>query len=81
MQLYIHDLAASIARPVKELKDYRRITLKAGESRQVKFTITHEMLSFYNAEGDVILESGEFDIMIGPNSSDAVLKKARYLFQ
>lgn len=81
VQLYIHDLAASIARPVKELKDYRRITLKAGESRQVKFTITHEMLSFYNAEGDVILEPGEFDIMIGPNSSDAVLKKARYLFQ
>ncbi len=70
VQLYIHDIAASISRPVKELKDFRRITLKAGESRNVEFHITADKLKFYNYNLDYVLESGEFDIMIGPNSRD-----------
>ena len=68
VQLYIHDLAASIARPVKELKGFRRIHLKAGESKQVSFTITREQLSFYNQELKYVCEPGDFDIMIGSDS-------------
>lgn len=73
VQLYIHDLVASIARPVKELKGFRRIHLKAGESQTVTFDITDDMLKFYNYALEHVLEPGDFEIMIGPNSRD--LKK------
>lgn len=70
VQLYIHDIFASIARPVKELKGFNRITLKAGESRKVEFEITPDLLKFYNKNLDFVLEPGDFDIMIGANSRD-----------
>ena len=70
VQLYIHDKVASISRPVKELKDFRRITLHAGESRTVSFDITPDKLKFYDYNLNYVLEPGEFDIMIGPNSRD-----------
>ncbi|MBQ4367610.1 MAG: beta-glucosidase BglX [Muribaculaceae bacterium] len=70
VQLYIHDLVGSIARPVKELKDFARISLKPGESRTVEFTITADKLKFYNKDLVYDCEPGEFDVMIGPNSSD-----------
>lgn len=70
VQLYIRDLQASISRPVKELKGFQRIHLKAGESREVTFTVTRRELSFYDAEGREIIEPGEFHIMTGPNSRD-----------
>lgn len=70
VQLYIHDRAASISRPVKELKDFRRITLKAGESQEVTFRITADKLSFYNYDLQYVLEPGEFDIMTGPDSQN-----------
>lgn len=70
VQLYIHDKAASISRPVKELKDFQRITLQANESRDVKFYITADKLKFYNYDLDYVLEPGDFDIMIGPNCQD-----------
>lgn len=76
VQLYIHDLAASIARPVKELKGFERICLKPGESRDVSFTITPELLKFYNAQLEYVLEPGEFEVMIGPDCSLQHLKKA-----
>ena len=76
VQLYIRDLQASISRPVKELKGYRRIHLKAGESQEVSFPITREQLFFYNANGEEVLEPGEFDVMVGPNSRD--VKAARF---
>lgn len=69
VQLYIHDKVASSTRPVKELKGFKRISLKAGESKTVSFDITDEMLSFYNHNLEFMLESGDFDIMIGPDSS------------
>ena len=81
VQLYIHDRMASIARPVKELKGFQRITLKPGESRQVSFTITPDMLSFYDSEGNRLTEPGEFDIMIGPDSSDKSLRRALYVLK
>lgn len=70
VQLYIRDLVGSISRPVKELKDFARITLKPGETRTVEFTITADKLKFYNSELIYDCEPGEFDLMIGPNSRD-----------
>lgn len=75
VQLYIRDLVASVSRPVKELKGFERITLKAGESRKVTFAITPETLKFYNYDLKYILEPGDFNIMVGPNSRD--LKTAK----
>ena len=68
VQLYIRDVQASISRPVKELKGFQRIHLKAGESREISFPVTRQLLSFYDAEGREILETGEFHIMTGPDS-------------
>lgn len=70
VQLYIHDKAASISRPIKELKDFQRITLAPNESRDVEFHITADKLKFYDYNLDYVLEAGDFDIMIGPNSRD-----------
>lgn len=70
VQLYIRDLVGSVSRPVKELKGFERITLNPGESRDVTFTITPDMLKFYNFNLEYVNEPGEFDLMIGPNSSD-----------
>ena len=60
----------SITRPVKELKGFERIHLKKGESKQVTFTITPELLKFYNYDIQYVYEPGEFHVMIGPNSRD-----------
>ena len=70
VQLYIRDMVGSIARPVQELKGFERITLQPGESRKVTFTITPDLLKFYNANLYYDCEPGEFDLMIGPNSRD-----------
>ncbi len=76
VQLYIHDVVASITRPVKELKGFQRIHLKKGESREVTFEIADDLLKFYNSSLDYVLEPGDFEIMIGPDSSLKHLKKA-----
>ena len=70
VQLYIRDVQASVSRPVKELKGFQRIRLKAGESREVTFPVTRRELSFFDAEGHEVVEPGEFHIMTGPNSRD-----------
>ena len=72
VQLYIHQQAASIARPVKELRGFQRIHLKAGEQRRVTFCIDREQLQYQNAQGEPVLEPGIFDIMIGTNSEDTL---------
>lgn len=77
VQLYIHDVAASVSRPVKELKGFERIHLKAGESRAVTFVITPELLKFYNAQLNYVLEPGEFEIMVGSDCSLKNLRKAK----
>ena len=74
VQLYIRDVVGSISRPVKELKGFQRIHLKAGESQVVTFTITPDLLKFYDYNLNYVLEPGEFDIMIGPNSRDVKKK-------
>lgn len=68
VQLYVRDPVASVARPVKELKGFRRIFLKAGETMEVSFDITEKDLSYYDAEGRLVFEPGAFDIMIGHDS-------------
>ena len=74
VQLYIRDVVASISRPVKELKGFQRIHLNAGESQTVTFTITPDLLKFYDYNLNYIIEPGDFDIMIGPNSRDVKKK-------
>jgi beta-glucosidase len=74
VQLYLRDKVGSIVRPVKELKDFRKINLKAGESQTIKFKIDKEKLSFFNQQLQWVAEPGEFDIMIGASSEDIRLK-------
>lgn len=68
VQLYVHDVFASNARPVKELKGFQRIHLKKGESREVCFTITPDLLRYYNVQLEWVLEPGDFEVFIGPDS-------------
>lgn len=68
VQFYLRDPVASTARPVKELKHFERITLKPGESREVKFSITPDNLKFYNYDLEFVAEPGEFEVMAGPDS-------------
>lgn len=76
VQLYLRDLVASISRPVKELKGFDKIKLKAGESKTVTFKIIPEMLKFYNSNLEHVSEPGDFDLMIGGNSRD--VKSVRF---
>ena len=73
VQLYIRDLVGSVTRPVKELKGFQKIALRAGETKVVTFLITTEDLKFYNYDLNYTWEPGDFEIMIGANSVD--LKK------
>ena len=75
VQLYIRDVVGSISRPVKELKGFQRIHLNAGESQTVTFTITPDLLKFYDYHLNYVIEPGDFDVMIGPNSRDVKTKR------
>lgn len=70
VQLYIRDMVGSVTRPVKELKGFQKIFLKAGESRTVNFEINADMLKFYNSDLEFVCEPGDFEVMIGANSRD-----------
>lgn len=74
VQLYLRDKVGSVVRPVKELKDFKKIKLQAGESATVTFIIDKEKLSFYNSKLQWIAEPGDFDLMIGSSSEDIRLK-------
>jgi beta-glucosidase len=76
VQLYIQDPVASISRPVKELKHFRKVSLKAGESRRVVFTIDEDDLSFYNAQLHYGAEPGLFHVYVGLDSQD--VKRASF---
>ena len=73
VQLYIHQIVASVTRPVKELKGFRRVSLAPGESKTVDFMLTGEAFSLWNEQMKHVVEPGAFEIMSGPNSVD--LKK------
>jgi beta-glucosidase len=68
VQLYIRDMAASVTRPVRELKGFERITLRPGEKRRVQFTLTPEHLGFYNREMRFVVEPGAFKVFAGTSS-------------
>jgi beta-glucosidase len=74
VQLYLRDRVGSITRPVKELKDFRKINLKPGESQTISFVIDKEKLSFYNQQLQWVAEPGDFDVMIGASSEDIRLR-------
>jgi len=78
VQLYIADPYASIARPVKELKGFQKVTLKPGESRAVRFEIGPDQLKFINGDLKEVLESGQFDVQLGLDSRD-VLQQSFHL--
>ena len=68
VQLYIRDEVSSVTRPIKELKDFKRIALAPGETKQVSFTITPDKLKFYDVNMKEVVEPGDFTIMVGPSS-------------
>jgi beta-glucosidase len=70
VQLYIRDMVGSVTRPVKELKDFKKIMLRKHESSQVTFTIDIEDLKFYNSDLEFVAEPGEFKVFVGGNSRD-----------
>ncbi len=73
VQLYIRDEYGSVTRPVKELKAFRRISLKNGESAKVEFDITPVMLQCWGADGKWAVEPGDFTILLGSSSADSDL--------
>ena len=68
VQLYVRDLVGSTVRPVKELKDFAKITLKPGESRDVSFTLPASSLAFTRADGTFGCEPGDFSLWVAPNA-------------
>jgi len=70
VQLYIQDLAASVVRPIKELKDFRRVALQPGERKEVRFSIDESSLKFFNARLEHVAEAGQFNVQIGLDSRD-----------
>jgi beta-glucosidase len=70
VQVYLRDLAASVSRPVKELKGFQKITLKSGEKRTVEIKIKASELGFYNSANKYIVEPGKFRIMVGTDSAN-----------
>ncbi|HEY5500216.1 MAG TPA: glycoside hydrolase family 3 N-terminal domain-containing protein, partial [Bacteroidales bacterium] len=70
VQCYIRDLIGSVTRPVKELKGFEKISLKAGESKTITFTITPEMLAFHRLDMTYGTEPGDYNLFIGDNSHD-----------
>ncbi len=78
VQLYLRDVYSSVTRPVKELKDFARVSLKAGESKVVNFTITPDKLAFYDQKMNWIVEPGDFIVMVGASSADEDLIKETF---
>ncbi|HCM19793.1 MAG TPA: glycosyl hydrolase, partial [Porphyromonadaceae bacterium] len=70
VQLYTRQLTASVTRPVKELKGFRKIALKAGETQQVTFELTPEDLAFYGIEGKKKAEAGALKLWVAQHSAD-----------
>lgn len=78
VQLYIRDMVGSVTRPVKELKSFQKISLKAGETKTISFKVTTNDLKFYNYDLKYDWEPGEFRIMIGGNSRDVKMAKLNW---
>ncbi|SDC84632.1 beta-glucosidase [Cupriavidus sp. YR651] len=79
VQLYVQDVTASVVRPVKELKDFRKVLLKPGESRVVTFPIDEDKLKFFNARLEYAAEPGDFNVQIGLDSES--VRQQRFALQ
>jgi beta-glucosidase len=75
VQFYIRDLISSVTRPVKELKGFKKVFLKPGESTTVALDITPDLLSFYDIHMKYVVEPGDFELMVGNSSQDADLTR------
>jgi beta-glucosidase len=75
VQLYIRDPVATMARPVKELKGFQRVTLQPGEKRRVEFVLDRQHLGFWNRQMRFVVEPGEFRVMVGSSSADVLEAK------
>lgn len=75
VQMYIRDLVSSVTRPIKELKGFKKVSLRPGESQTVAIDITPESLAFYDVDMKYLVEPGEFEIMLGNSSRDEDLQK------
>lgn len=78
--MYMRDVTASLVRPVKELKGFRRMELEAGQAREVCMELMKQDMGFYNDQGEYILESGSFRIYAGGNSRDCLSEEISLCF-
>jgi beta-glucosidase len=76
VQLYIRDMVSQPLRPIKELKDFKKILLQPGEMRKISFIIKRDELAFYNDKLERITQPGTFQLMIGSASDDIRLQKS-----
>jgi beta-glucosidase len=74
-QLYVRDVYSSVTTPGKSLKGFHRVFLKRGETRKVTFDLTPDELSIWNREMKRVVERGEFEVMVGGNSTDLIRTK------
>ena len=79
VQCYIRDLAGSLTRPVRELKAFKRIRLKPGESRNVAFNLDTAEMGFYSLNGRYVVEPGDFQLWIGPSSAEGMMETFRII--
>ena len=80
-QLYIRNMYSSATRPVKELKDFCRVALAPGEYKRVTFTVTPDKLACFDGDMKYVVESGEFEVMVGGSSKDEDLQRIRFNVQ
>jgi len=78
-QLYIQDPVASVSRPVKQLRNFKKVLLQPGESKEVSFEIGTGDLKFYNSDLKYVWESGDFNIFIGTNSRDVKMASVNWV--
>ncbi|WOC40881.1 glycoside hydrolase family 3 C-terminal domain-containing protein [Polaribacter sp. HL-MS24] len=78
VQLYIKDVVGSITRPIKELKGFKKVFLKKGETKKVEFVITDKLLKFHNNRGEFIIDEGEFQLFIAGHSNHEFTNKFYY---
>jgi beta-glucosidase len=74
VQLYIHDELASVVRPVRELKAFKRVTLEPGESREIVLSLSYHSFGLWNRDLEFVVEPGEFKVFIGKHAADTQLE-------
>jgi beta-glucosidase len=76
VQLYLHEVRSSVERPFKELKEFAKVTLKPGETKNITIRLDNRAFSFYDVSSKKwVAEPGEFDVLLGSSSRDIKLKK------